>query len=149
MANFTLARRTAMHRHDGAPTNDDGDRDTLGAVGRTHLRERLERERERLARRLERYGSDLATHRQRVAQRDPCAILSPAAATEDAEQEVRSRMAAEAESDLAAVDWALRRLEEAPDQFGLCARCGGAISAARLELLPATTLCERCAAGNA
>jgi DnaK suppressor protein len=122
-------------------------RDHPGSDASEHLglRERLERERERLARRLERHGSDLATHRQRVAQRDPCAILSPAAATEDAEQEVRSRMAAEAESELAAVDRALRRLEEAPDQFGRCERCGDAISTARLELLPHTTLCERCA----
>jgi RNA polymerase-binding transcription factor DksA len=84
-------------------------------------------------------------HRQRVSQRDPCAIFSPAAATEDAEQEVRSRMAAEAEGELAAVDRALRRLEEAPDRVGRCERCDGAISIARLDLLPHTTLCQRCA----
>jgi DnaK suppressor protein len=115
------------------------------ASERLGMRERLERERDRLARRVARHDSDRATHRQRVAQRDPCAILSPAAATEDAEQEVRSRMAAEAESELAAVDRALRRLEEAPDQFGRCERCGDAISTARLELLPHTTVCQRCA----
>jgi RNA polymerase-binding transcription factor DksA len=115
------------------------------ASERLGMRERLERERDRLARRLERHGSDLATHRQRVAQRDPCAILSPTAATEDAEQEVRSRMAAEVESALAAVDRALRRLEEAPDQFGRCGRCGDAISTARLDLIPHTTVCQWCA----
>jgi RNA polymerase-binding transcription factor DksA len=116
-----------------------------GFSDRAGLRERLERERDRLKRRLTRYRSDLAMHRQRVSQRDPCAIFSPAAATEDAEQEVRSRMAAEAEGELAAVDRALRRLEEAPDRVGRCERCDGAISIARLDLLPHTTLCQRCA----
>jgi DnaK suppressor protein len=149
MANFTLARGTAMHRHDGAPTNDDGDRDTLGAVGRTHLRERLESERGRLARRLAREEADLSAHRNRVSERDPCAILSPGAATEDAEQEVRSRQARETGFRIHEVDQALHRLLTEPERFGLCARCGGAISAARLDLLPATTLCERCAGANA
>lgn len=109
------------------------------------MRARLERKRERLARRLARHESELATHRQRVAQRDPCAVLSPAASTEDAEQEVRSWIAVEAESELVAVDRALRMLEETPERFGRCERCGNAISAERLDLLPHTTTCQRCA----
>jgi len=115
------------------------------ASERLRMRARLELERERLTRRLARHESDLSAHRHRVAQRDPCAIFNPAVATEDAQQEVRSGMATEVESELAAVDRALRRLGAAPDRFGRCERCGDAISPARLDLLPHSTVCQRCA----
>jgi DnaK suppressor protein len=125
---------------DGA---DDGN--TPRRIDRAHLRERLERERARLERRLARETTDLGTHRKRVSERDPCAILSPAAAAEDAEQEARSARAVEAARQLSAVESAIRRLEEASEEFGRCQRCGDAISAERLDLLPHATVCERCA----
>jgi RNA polymerase-binding transcription factor DksA len=120
----------------------------LGPAEREHLRERLESERARLERRLAREEADLATHRARVSERDPCAVLSPGAATEDAEQEVRSRRSRETGDQLRQVEHALQRLLTEPERFGRCARCDGEISLARLDVLPSTILCERCAAGS-
>lgn len=121
---------------------------SLGTMEREHLRSRLETERIRLERRLVREETDLAAHRDRVANRDPCASLSPSAVTEDAEQEVRSRQAREIGRQIQEVDQALQRLIAEPERFGRCARCDGAISPARLDFLPSTTWCERCAAGS-
>jgi RNA polymerase-binding transcription factor DksA len=120
----------------------------LGPAEREHLRERLESERARLERRLAREEADLAVHRKRVSERDPCAVLSPGAATEDAEQEVRSRQARETSRQLRQSEHALQRLLADPERFGRCARCDGAISDARLDVLPSTPVCERCAAGE-
>lgn len=120
----------------------------LGRTERAHLRQRLERERARLARRLEREEADLTAHRKRVSDRDPCAILSPDAATEDARQEIRSEQAGETTRQLREVERGLQRLRTDPDQFGRCVRCEAAIAAERLELLPSTTLCARCAIGD-
>ncbi len=44
---------------------------------------------------------------------------------------------------LAEVDEAIRLLYEEPQQYGVCVRCGRPISAARLELVPTTRVCER------
>ena len=52
-------------------------------------------------------------------------------------------------SDLAEVrqiDAALQRIEDGT--YGTCVRCGEAISAERLVVLPATPLCKTCAAGT-
>jgi hypothetical protein len=69
-------------------------------------------------RRLERcFASEqagLAADRKRVSDRDRCATLSPAAAAEDAEQEVRSGKAAEAGRQRSASGRAIHRLEERP-----------------------------------
>jgi len=120
----------------------------LGPAEREHLRERLASERSRIERRLAREEMDLATHRARVSEREPCAVLSPAAATEDAEQEVRSGRARETSDQIRQVEHALQRLLTEPERFGRCARCDGGISLARLDLLPSTTLCQRCASAT-
>jgi RNA polymerase-binding transcription factor DksA len=120
----------------------------LGPAEREHLRERLESELARLERRLAREEADLTAHRGRVAERDPCAVFSPAAATEDAQQEVRTRRARETSDQIRQVEHALQRLLTEPDRFGRCARCDGAISLVRLDLLPSTTLCARCASAT-
>jgi DnaK suppressor protein len=120
----------------------------IGATERERLRRRLHAERDRLARRLERETADLAALRQRVSERDPCAILGPAAASEDAEREVRARRAEETDRQRREIDRALTRLEDEADSFGVCVRCGEGISPARLDILPATTLCERCASAR-
>lgn len=41
------------------------------------------------------------------------------------------------------IDAAFARL--AQDEYGFCTICGAEISAARLDLLPATPFCKRCA----
>jgi RNA polymerase-binding transcription factor DksA len=118
----------------------------LGPAARNALRESLEAERARLERRLVRDEADLAYHRDRVSKRDPCAILSPSAAAEDAEHGMRARQSLETRRQMDAVDEALQRLIAEPERFGRCTRCDGEISPARLDLLPSTTWCERCAA---
>jgi RNA polymerase-binding transcription factor DksA len=50
---------------------------------------------------------------------------------------------AQANAELAALDAAAARLEAGT--YGVCARCGKEIGAGRLEALPATTTCIRCA----
>jgi len=137
-----------MH-HDnevGAGESDPAAR--LGPAEREHLRERMESERTRIEHRLRREDVDLTTHRRQVSERAPCAILGRAAALEDARQEIRSDQARETSRQLQEVEQGLRRLREEPDRFGLCVRCEQAVSAARLEVLPFTTLCARCAVGN-
>ncbi len=47
---------------------------------------------------------------------------------------------------LAEVERALGKLETGT--YGLCDRCGNAIPAARLEILPQTNLCLRCKSGK-
>lgn len=47
---------------------------------------------------------------------------------------------------LAAIDQALRKLRDAPDEYGLCEGCEEPIAAARLDLLPHATLCAACQA---
>ena len=127
-------------RHRAAP---------LGTAEREHLSQRLTSERARLERRLAREEADLSTHRTRVSERDPCAVLGSAAALEDAQQEIRSKQARETSRHLREVERGLQRLRTAPDQFGRCVRCDVAIAAERLEILPSTTLCARCAVGSA
>jgi RNA polymerase-binding transcription factor DksA len=120
-------------------------RSSLGVADREYLRERLLAERARIQGRVARDEANSSEHRHRVSERDPCAVLSPAAATEDAEHEVRSRQALEAVVRIRELDRALHRLHTEPEAFGVCVRCREAISLARLDVLPATTLCERCA----
>jgi RNA polymerase-binding transcription factor DksA len=50
---------------------------------------------------------------------------------------------AQARDELAALDDAVRRLDEGT--YGACSRCGKPIAAGRLEALPATTTCIACA----
>lgn len=113
-----------------------------------HLRHRLKSERARLERRLEREVVDLTSHRERVSERGPCAVLSPAAASEDAWQEVRSQQARETRRQLREIEDGLRRLLTEPDRFGRCVRCDDAIASPRLEILPFTTFCVRCVVGD-
>ena len=46
--------------------------------------------------------------------------------------------------ELGLIDRALRKLTEAPDDYGLCEECDEAIAPRRLELMPYATLCTEC-----
>ena len=59
------------------------------------------------------------------------------------EREQLAGLRARVQNHLLDVDAALERLRHG--RYGQCERCGGAISRARLEALPATRLCIRCA----
>jgi len=137
-----------MHSENDAVTEGTDHEALLGPAERAHLRERLERERAELERRLARENVDLTSHLERVSERAPCAVPSPAAAAEDARQEIRSGQARGASRQLQEIEQGLLRLREEPDRFGVCVRCEQAVSAARLDVLPFTTLCVRCAVDN-
>ena len=64
------------------------------------------------------------------------------AASAGAQGEVRATLMRGARTALADIDAALFRL--AIGRLGICQRCGGAITADRLEALPMASLCLRC-----
>lgn len=67
----------------------------------------------------------------------------------DAEEREREFMIAAMESDLVArIDEALELLISDPDRYEICDRCGRQIAFERLELVPWTRLCARCAAAE-
>src|SRR5712671_1685617 len=45
---------------------------------------------------------------------------------------------------IARIDRALRKIEDDPDQFGVCDECGEAIAPKRLEVMPDAALCMEC-----
>src|SRR5262245_53230586 len=67
-------------------------------------------------------------------------------ATDLAEEELDLALAAAERARLAEVDAALLRLAE--DRYGRCTRCDGAVGAERLDALPWTSYCARCAAAS-
>lgn len=68
-------------------------------------------------------------------------------ATERTADEALESLGLSAESEVARIDAALRRLAEG--DYGFCVRCGAAIAPARLALLPETPLCAVCATQGA
>jgi len=52
----------------------------------------------------------------------------------------------QAADEIARIDAALRRMSDAPDDFGVCEECGEDIAPRRLELMPYVTLCTECQA---
>jgi DnaK suppressor protein len=59
-------------------------------------------------------------------------------------QAINSRRNAEQAALIAKVDRALRKLEKAPERFGLCEECEEEIAPARLKALPHASLCLEC-----
>jgi DnaK suppressor protein len=45
---------------------------------------------------------------------------------------------------IARIDRALRKIEDDPEQFGVCDECGDEIAPKRLELMPDAALCAEC-----
>jgi len=64
-------------------------------------------------------------------------------ATEREDDEVLERLGRHGLAEIECIDAALDRIENG--RFGVCVRCGEAISAERLQVLPYTPLCRRCA----
>ena len=58
--------------------------------------------------------------------------------------EILEALSAQELAEVRQIDAALVRITEGT--YGECAKCGGEIAAARLQLLPATPLCAACAA---
>lgn len=85
---------------------------------------------------------------RRRGDRDPCAYLSAAAAQEDSELASRADRMSDGMRALREIEAALRRLQEEPDRFGVCDRCGDPISMERLEVVPHTRICGICASSR-
>jgi RNA polymerase-binding transcription factor DksA len=100
----------------------------------------LSREREELARKLEKYHAlerDLATHasREPLDEGDSSSDLTELRVTEALDELAIRR--------LRALDHALERAEQG--RLDVCDGCGGKIPPARLRALPGTSLCVACA----
>ena len=65
-------------------------------------------------------------------------------ATEREDDEVLEKMGSSGQAEIAQIKAALARMDEG--SFGDCVKCGDEISAERLDLLPHTPFCRRCAA---
>lgn len=63
-------------------------------------------------------------------------------ATERENDEVLEGLGLQGQMELKAIDAALKRL--ADGSYGTCVRCGGEISAERLEAVPHAALCREC-----
>ena len=66
------------------------------------------------------------------------------AATEREGDEVLEHLGQAGEQEIARIRAALERIRAG--RYGICTHCGEAISQERLEILPETPLCRRCAA---
>jgi RNA polymerase-binding transcription factor DksA len=65
-------------------------------------------------------------------------------ATERENDDVLEEIGKETQASIANIKSALHRLED--DSYGICARCGEEIAEGRLDAIPETTLCVKCAA---
>lgn len=106
---------------------------------REELRELLERERRKLARRLKRFGEDVAE----LAESGFSQHMAEAASA-STEREKAFMMAGEEGERLVQVDRALDRLNREPESYGVCRGCATDIAFERLEALPYTQLCIEC-----
>jgi len=117
---------------------------TLGGGG--SVRERLEQEgrraRERVAA-LEREFAGLAEAASAAGTDDE---HDPEGATLAFERQHAAALLEAAREQVAALDDALRRLDEG--RYGVCDRCGQPIGAERLAARPAAVTCIRCAGGG-
>ena len=64
-------------------------------------------------------------------------------ATEREDDEVMEDLGVKGEREMLMIKAALKRIEDG--EYGDCAKCGEAISEERLDLLPETPFCRRCA----
>lgn len=112
---------------------------------RDQVRSWLQRERDRTLRVIDRETTEAGELLRRRGERDPCARLSPASSQEDIDLVERTRRADGSVRALHEIEEALRRLEQEPQRFGVCDRCGNSIAMERLELVPSTRACGACA----
>lgn len=117
----------------------------LTSEERGQVRQWLERELDRTLRTADRAAADANELLQRKAERDPCAYLSLAAAQEDWDLAGHDHRASANLHHSQELGEALRRLEDEPERFGICAVCKEPITMARLEVIPHARACGSCA----
>jgi DnaK suppressor protein len=110
---------------------------TLDRAQKDVLARLLERERDRLLRRLQRFGADLDSYEGAYSQH---MAESASALTE---RETAFLLASEEGRRLLSVNRALERLVRDP-RFGLCRTCGEPVGYSRLEAVPYAELCIGC-----
>jgi len=98
-------------------------------------REALEARAEELESRLHDISDELETHNS--ADWEELAVQRE-------EDEVLEGIGLTGQAEIRAIDAALARMDDG--EYGICVRCGEAISEDRLDLLPYTPLCRNCAA---
>ena len=104
---------------------------------------RLLAERDAATRQLASMSSDLAAVAAAAAGSNLDDEHDPEGATVAFEREQLAGLRAQVRTRLADVEAALERLRDG--RYGRCESCGNAIGEARLDALPATRLCVRCA----
>ena len=104
------------------------------------VRERLLRRREELQGRASRASADLRH------ETDPLSADFAEQVTQRESDEVLTAISETARGELKQISAALRRLEEG--RYERCEVCGGPIEPGRLEAVPYTDRCRRCAAGE-
>lgn len=106
---------------------------------RKHLEDRLQEERRRTVRALEKSelvqdDGELSNYSQHPADEG----------SDTMEREKTLMLLSQEGQRLTEIDRALRRLYKEPDRFGRCENCGNEISMERLELVPWATRCKNC-----
>jgi RNA polymerase-binding transcription factor DksA len=98
-------------------------------------------EREKLKHELARAEEELALIIQKLAQKGDFGLGQGASTVYEWEMNLALRESAEAK--IRSIKLALERLDQG--KYGVCQVCGKAIDPDRLEILPHTTFCVRCA----
>lgn len=104
---------------------------------RKHLERRLLEERERLVRSLERFEEESGTA-ARNADGDLTTMPYHQAdvATDNFQQELNASNAARQSRELSEIDYALQKLYQQPERYGICENTGEEIPFERLDILP-------------
>lgn len=116
----------------------------MNEKNRAKIEARLQEERERAVRSLERYeeAAAIGTDEDGDITRYP---LHPAdEGTDTIQQETALSLLSQDSERLALIDDALMRLMKEPDAFGVCENCGKDIPMERLDIVPWTRRCMDC-----
>jgi DnaK suppressor protein len=108
----------------------------------------LLRERERVLENIGHFDERLSDLRDRAGELSLYRFHPADVGTEAQEQEKDFLLTSVEGRRLYQLDEALDRLYRAPEEYGRCAECGREIGAARLEVIPETTLCAEHARGR-
>jgi DnaK suppressor protein len=117
---------------------------SLTAEQRTHLEHRLQEERARALRDLNRSVDEYSGESEQDRSGDLSAFpFHPAdRGTDTMQTELDASIATRVSRELAEIDAALDRLYRTPEQFGICETTGREISFERLDVIPWTRTCE-------
>jgi DnaK suppressor protein len=115
---------------------------------RRHLEHRLQEERARLSRELDRSVADQSQADEQDRAGDLSALpFHPAdLGTDTMDTELDASNATRMSRELAEIDAALERLYRAPERFGICEETGRPIPFERLDVIPWARSCEQAGA---